>query len=122
MSVDAVHEVVQLVDVPSVSVGRLVKADPSIAGKLPSNIVASIFPLAFSLYTLSFALVALVSSFVTYLLLVLGVPLVPARASYLGLSVMRATGTHAGVTSVRIRPALLVVAFHGVVPVSWLSH
>ena len=51
-----------------------------------------------------------VSSFVTYLFEVDGVQDVPARASYLGLSDMRATGSPAGVTSVFILPSTVVDA------------
>lgn len=54
----------------------------------------------------------------TYLLLELGVPLVPARASYLGLSVMRATGSPAGSTSVLILPSTVVLALGCVLPLA----
>ena len=86
------------------------------------SVITVIFPHASLLATLFAVAAVAVSSLVTYLLDVLGVPLVPARASYLGLSVMRATGIPAGATSLLTRPALLVVAFHGVVPVSIASH
>lgn len=64
-----------------------------------------------------------VSSLSTNLLLALGaVPDVQARALYLSSSVISATGTPAGATLERTSQALLVVAFHGVVHVSLLSH
>jgi len=59
-----------------------------------------------------------VSSLVTYLLELLGVPLVPARASYLGLSVISATGSLAGSTSVLILPRTVVLAFGCVLPLA----
>lgn len=86
------------------------------------SVTTVIFPPASLLATLLAVAAVAVSSLVTYLLLVLGVPLVPARASYLGLSWMSATGIPAGATSLLTSPALLVVAFHGVVPVSIASH
>lgn len=87
-----------------------------------ASVITVTFPVAHRLATLSAVAAVAVSSFVTYLLLVLGVPLVPARASYLGLSWIRATGIPAGATSVLTRPALASVAFHGLVPVSILCH
>lgn len=59
-----------------------------------------------------------VSSFVTYLFVLDGVPEVPANASYLGLSVMRATGSPAGVTSVLILPRTVVLAVGCVLPLA----
>jgi len=79
-------------------------------------------PPAKRLATLSAVAAVAVSSFVTYLLLVLGVPLVPARASYLGLSVIRATGSPAGVTSVFILPRTVVLAFGCVLPLATVDH
>ncbi len=100
-----------------VSVYVLLLASVHAVGVVGTVIFESLF-----LRTALLAVFSATSSAVTYLLELLGVPLVPARASYLGLSVMRATGIPAGATSLLTSHALLVVAFHGVVPVSIASH
>ena len=63
-----------------------------------------------------------VSSFVTYLFVLEGVPDVQARASYFGLYVIRATGSPAGVTSVLILPNTVVLAFGCVLPLATALH
>lgn len=86
------------------------------------SVTTVIFPHASRLATLFAVAAVAVSSFVTYLFVLLGVPLVPARASYLGLSVIRATGSPAGVTSVFILPRTVVLAFGCVLPLATVDH
>lgn len=86
------------------------------------SVTTVIFPPANRLATLSAVAAVAVSSFVTYLFVLDGVPLVPARASYLGLSWIRATGSQAGVTSVFILPRTVVDAVGCVLPAATADH
>lgn len=86
------------------------------------SVTTVMFPPASLRATLLAVAAVAVSSFVTYLFELLGVPLVPARASYFGLSVMRATGSPAGVTSVLILPSTVVLALGCVLPLAIVDH
>lgn len=94
-----------------VSVYVLLLASVHAVGVVGTVIFESLF-----LLTTLLAVFSATSSAVTYLFEVDGVPLVPARASYLGLSVMRATGSQAGATSVLILPRTVVLAVGCVLP------